>query len=142
MWKVLAIARRAINAEVMINMKRGVARMRTVDTLVELEEIHILLQYLYMNEDHKVTVDNGVTQLEIRMTDGCYFRAKNLRFPGVPDLSYTDMMTITNMLGIIDQLKNVPPAEFKNEFKSRWEEIKAITSVIVTYNKINQRERI
>lgn len=115
--------------------------MRTTDILFDMEEIPILLQYLYMNEDHYVTVDNGVTKLEIRMTEGCYFMAKNLNFPDLPDLSYTDMMTIPNMLGIIDQLKHVPPVEFKNEFKSRWEEIKAITNTNVAQNKMNQRRR-
>ena len=51
------------------------------------------------------------------------------------------MMTIPNMLGIIDQLKETPPVEFKNEFKSRWEEIKAITNTNVAQNKMNQRRR-
>ena len=115
--------------------------MRTVDILLDLEEIPILLQYLYMNEDHRVTVDNGVTKLEIRMTEGCYFFAKNLRFPDLPDLSYTDMMTIPNMLGIIDQLKHYPPVEFKNEFKSRWEELRTITSANVVQNKMRQKRR-
>lgn len=113
--------------------------MRTVDTLFDLEEIPILLQYLYMNENHYITIDNGVTKLEIRMTEDCYFTAKNLRFPDLPGLDYTDMMTIPNMLGIIDQLKYVTPVEFPNAFKSRWEEIKIITNTNVAQNKMNQR---
>ena len=115
--------------------------MRTVDTLFELEEIPILWQYLYMNEDHYITVDNGVTQLELRMTENCYFHAKNLRFLNLPDMSYTDMMTIPNMLGIIDQLKHVPPVEFPTCFNNRWEEIKAITNTNVAQNKMNKRTR-
>lgn len=115
--------------------------MRTTDTLFDMEEILILWQYLYMSEDHSITVDNGVTQLEIRMTDSGYFRAKNIKFPDVPELNYTDMMTIPNMLGIIDQLKHAPPIEFKNEFKSRWEELEAITNTNVAQNKMNQRLR-
>ena len=115
--------------------------MRTVDTLLELEDITILWQYLYMSEDHYITVDNGITKLEIRMNEHCYFHAKNLNFPELPDLNYSDMMTIPNMLGIIDQLKHVPPTEFKNEFKSRWEEIKTITQTCVVHNKMRQKER-
>lgn len=115
--------------------------MRNVDTLLDLEELPILLQYLYLDEDHIIVVDNGLTQLEIRMTEDGYFRAKNLKYPDVLDLYYTENMTIPNMLGIIDQLKNVPPVEFKNEFKSRWEEIKAITTANVVQNKIRQRQR-
>lgn len=115
--------------------------MRTVDTLLELEDITTLWQYLYMNEDHYITVDNGITKLEIRMRENCSFHAKNLRFPDLPGLEYTDMMVIPNMLGIIDQLKNIPPEEFKNEFKSRWEEISAITLANVCQNKMRQKKR-
>ena len=93
-----------------------------------------------MNPEHYITVDNGVTKLEIRMRDNCSFHAKNLNFPDLPDLEYTDMMVIPNMLGIIDQLKTVPPAEFK-DFKSRWEEIKTITQANVVQNKMRQKER-
>lgn len=115
--------------------------MRTVDILFELEEIPILLQYLYMSEDHYIIVNNKVTDLEIRMTEGCSFMAKNLSFPEVPALDYTEMMNVMCMLAIIDQLKEAPPVEFKNEFKSRWEEIKAITNTNVAQNKMNQRRR-
>lgn len=112
--------------------------MRNKDTLLELEDIIILYQYLYMSEDNYITIDNGVTKLEIRMNERGYFHAKNLNFPDLPDLNYTDMMFIANMLGIIDQLKHVPPIEFKNEFKSRWEELRAITLANVCQNKMKQ----
>ena len=115
--------------------------MRTTDTLFDLEEISVLYQYLYMNENHYVTVDNGLTLLEIRMTDGCYFKAKNLKFLDVPEHSYTDMMTIPNMLGIIDQLKHTPAAEFPTCFTNRWEEIRTITITNVGHNKMNQMSR-
>ncbi len=115
--------------------------MRTVDILFDLEEIPILWQYLYMNENHYITIDNGLTLLEIRMTDSCYFKAKNLKFPDVPEHSYTDMMTIPNMLGIIDQLKQTQAVEFPGCFPSRWEEIKTITTTNVAQNKMNQRSR-
>lgn len=115
--------------------------MRNVDTLLEFEDIIILYQYLYMDEDNFITVDNGVAKLEIRMNEHGYFHAKNLNFPDLPDLDYTDMMIIPNMLGIIDQLKNTEPVEFKTEFKSRWEEIKTIVQANVVQNKMRQKER-
>lgn len=113
--------------------------MRNVDTLLDLEEILILWQYLYMAEDHYITVDNGITKLEIRMRENCSFHAKNLNFPDLPDLEYTDMMVIPNMLGIIDQLKNISPIEFKKEFSSRWDEIKTITKANIVQNKMKLR---
>ena len=113
--------------------------MRTTDTLFDMEEIPILYQYLYMDEGHFITVDNGVTKLEIRMTDGCFFKAKNLKFPDVPDLNYTDMMTIPNTLGIIDQLKRSPATEFPTCFTNRLDEVKTITGTNVVQNKMNRR---
>lgn len=115
--------------------------MRTTDVLFELEEIPILWQYLYMSENHFITIDNGVTKLEIRMRENCSFHAKNLSFPDLPDLEYTDMMTIPNMLGIIDQLKNVPAVEFKEHFKSRWDEVRNITLGNVAQNKMKFKGR-
>jgi hypothetical protein len=113
--------------------------VRTVDTLFDLEEISILYQYLYMDACHKITIDNGLTRLEIRMTDSGYFMARNLKFSDLPEMSYTDMMTIPNMLGIIDQLKHVPAIEFPTCFTNRWEEIKTITNTNVAQNKMNRR---
>ena len=113
--------------------------MRTTETLFALEEIPILCQYLYMDESHYITVDNGITKLEIRMNEHCYFTSKNLRFPDVPEMNYTDMMTIPNTLGIIDQLKHSPAVEFPTCFTNRWEEIKTITDTNVAQNKMNQR---
>ena len=115
--------------------------MRTTETLFDFEEIPILWQYLYMSEDHYITVDNGVTQQEIRMTDDCCFGARNLSFPDLPDLNYTDMMTIPNMFGIIDQLKHVPAVEFPTCFDNRWEEVRTIVLTNVAQNKMNQRRR-
>ena len=76
---------------------KEVFRVRDIPTLLELEEIPILWQYLYMDEDNYITVDNGLAKLEIRMRENCTFHAKNLNFPDLPDLDYTDMMTVSNI---------------------------------------------
>ena len=112
--------------------------MRNTDTLFAMEDISILYQYLYMDENNFITIDNGVAKLEIRMTEEGFFTAKNLNFPDHPPLNYTDMMVIPNMLGIISQLKEVPPVEFKS-FPSRWEELKTITLSTVGQNKLSRK---
>ncbi len=112
--------------------------MRTVDNLLALEEIPTLLQYLYLDESHYITVDNGLAKLELRMTDNFSIHAKNLNFPDLPDLNYDDMMNIPNMLGIIEQLKEFPAIEYKSQFNSRWEEICTITNANVGQNKFNR----
>jgi hypothetical protein len=114
--------------------------MRTIDTLFALEEIAILLQYLYMDADHRIVIDNRVTKLELYMTEECYTLAKNLKFPTVPSLDYTENLNVPNMLGIIDQLKTVPAVEYPTCFTNRWEEIKMIVNTNVAQNKLNKRE--
>ena len=118
--------------------------MRRNDVLIEMEEITTIYQFLYMSEDNFITIDNGMAKLEIRMNEKGFFHAKNLNFPDLPDMNYTDMMNVPNMLGIINQLKKTSPVEFPNSFKTRWEEIKSITDINVAQNKmsmdkINQR---
>lgn len=113
--------------------------MRRNDILINMEDIVIIYQYLYLSKDNFITVDNGMTKLEIRMNEKGYFHAKNLNFPDLPDLNYTDMMNIPNMLGIISQLKENKPTEFFESFQNRWEEIKSITLVNLAQNKMAQR---
>ena len=43
--------------------------MRTKDDLFALGDISTLLQYLYMNKDHRITYSNGLTNLCIRMDE-------------------------------------------------------------------------
>ena len=40
--------------------------MRTKDELFLLGDIGIMLQYLYMSENHRITFNNGITDLQIR----------------------------------------------------------------------------
>ena len=42
--------------------------MRSRETLMAIESITLLYQYLYMDENHSITFNNGVTDLTIHMT--------------------------------------------------------------------------
>lgn len=114
--------------------------MRDLITLLAFDDIAVLWQYLYMNEDHFITIDNGMAKLEIRMRENGSFHAKNLNFPDLSDLEYTDMMVLPNMLGIIDQLKQVPPVEIET-FESRWEELRATALANIGLNKMRNKNR-
>lgn len=52
--------------------------MRTKDDLFALGDISTLLQYLYMNKDHRITYSNGLTNLCIRMDENFNVLCKNL----------------------------------------------------------------
>ena len=102
--------------------------MRDKETLVkDLQRVKTLYQYLYMSEDHFIDVDNGVTILHIRMTDNLGFKCKNLNFPDLPEMDYTDMMTLPQTIGITYLLEKQPSTKRWNMFKSKWEEIESIT---------------
>lgn len=115
--------------------------MRRNDVLIDMEQIIVIYQYLYMSEDNFITIDNGMAKLEIRMNEDGRFHAKNLNFPDLPDLDYTDVMNVSNMLGIIAQLKKNPPIEFPNSFKTRWEEVTSITNMNIAQNKMSLDKR-
>lgn len=109
--------------------------MRTKDELFALNDISILLQYLYMNENHSVTFNNGLTDLRIRMTKDFGIRCTNLSFPDVPECDFSGQMTPAYVRGIVMVLRETGPVEFPDRFKNRWEEIKTITMGNLALNR-------
>lgn len=109
--------------------------MRTKDGLKRLEDISILLQYLYLDESHEVTISNGMTDIRIHMLDNFRFMAKNMQFPDFAEMVYTREMTVPNMLAIIRQLKETPAREFPHRFENRWEEIETLTRMNLYKNR-------
>jgi len=101
--------------------------MRTKTVLRELDEVLVLYQYLYMNPEHRVVVNNGMTDLEIRLDENLQFYCKNLSFPHLPDMFYSETMTLNRCWAIIDHLKEQKPKQFPDSFESEWDEIKNIT---------------
>ena len=116
--------------------------MRSRETLMAIESITLLYQYLYMDENHSITFNNGVTDLTIHMTDNLSVMCKNLRYPDLPESDWTENFTPHNCLNIIEILKTMPVEEYKEPFENRWEEIKSITSFNLALNRNNSRRRI
>ena len=116
--------------------------MRSRETLMAIESITLLYQYLYMDENHSITFNNGVTDLTIHMTDNLSVMCKNLRYPDLPESDWTENFTPYNCLNIIEILKTMPAEEYKEPFENRWEEIKSITSFNLALNRNNSRRRI
>lgn len=109
--------------------------MRSKTVLWQLEEIPILLQYLYMSEDHNIVINNGLTDMQIRIDDNMDVWCKNLSFPHVPELRYSDHLSPEGCLDTIWILRQMPAVEFPERFTSRWEEIKEITLANMALNK-------
>lgn len=116
--------------------------MRTKDTLMAMENIALLCQYLYMSEEHSITFNNGITDLTIRMADNLSVMCKNIRFQDLPESNWTDNFTPLNCLNIIENLKTMPAEEYKESFENRWEEIKSITLHNLALNRDSGRRRV
>lgn len=110
--------------------------MRTRDILVDgFNDILILQRYLYMSEEHYIEITNSIgVKLHIRMGENLHYYCKNTNFPDVPESCWSSDMTNNTMLAIIDQLKEVPAVEYPGRFRSRWEEIKALTGIQMSLN--------
>lgn len=110
--------------------------MRTKDVLFDFEKIPILFQYLYMSADNRITFNNGITDLRIRMTDGLEILCQNLSFPDVPETNFTSEISSPNQcLGIIEILENMPAEEYPQAFKNRWQEISDLTRANLSLNR-------
>ena len=109
--------------------------MRTKDELFLLGDIGIMLQYLYISENHRITFNNGITDLQIRMDENFNIFCKNLNFPDVLESNFSPQMIPAYYLDVIQLLKNMPPEEHPKHFKNRWEEIKDITMMNLSLNR-------
>jgi len=101
--------------------------------LKELEDILVLYQYLYMNPENNIVIYNGIAGLEIRLDENLRFYCKNLNFPHLPNMDYSNQMTLSCCLGAIDYLKEQSPKLFPN-FESEWDEIRNMTLATMAMN--------
>ena len=115
--------------------------MRTKEVLLDdFDNIKIFQQYLYMSEEHFVTVINTLgVELRIRMGANLHYYCKNMNFPNLPDMHYSENMNNEVILGIIEQLKEQPAVSFPKSFSNRWEEIKNITQTNLAKNEMERK---
>lgn len=108
--------------------------MRSKVILKDLEDALVIYQYLYMNPDNRITVNNGMTDLEIRLDENLQFYCKNLSFPNVPEAKYSEQMSLNRCLGIVDYLREQIPEQFPETFETLWDEIRNITLSTIALN--------
>lgn len=108
--------------------------MRTREVLIEgFEDVKILLQYLYMNEDHNIDISNGITKLRIKLAENLEVLQMNLSFPHLGYICRD--MRIEEWLACVKQLKEQPSDCGYGNFSNKWEEIKIITLTQVALNR-------
>lgn len=107
--------------------------IRDKDTLYRIEDYSILMQALALGERIRVNIGRG--DIEIFMGEDLELYAKNLSFPSLPDMLYSEELTLPIViLGIVPKLQKQEPEEF-GRFANRWEEIKTIVNDTVGHNK-------
>ena len=107
--------------------------MRTKNMLFEIEEATIFYQYLYMSPEHHIIVNNGITDLKFECTDDLRIMKTNMRFPQFGAVN--EPLDLTNVLGIIDKLREMPPEMYPDTFQNRWQEIREIALMHIATNK-------
>lgn len=112
------------------------------DTNTELyscENYSILMQALGLGEE--ITINNGMADLTVWMDNDYNILALNNNFKDLPPYNYNQEMTFRNViLGVIPQLKEQKPKEFKN-FPNRWEELKQLVNDTVGFNRYKDHQR-
>lgn len=115
--------------------KERIPVIQDKDTLYNIENYSILMQALALGERIRVNVGRG--DIEIFMGEDLELYAKNLSFPSLPDMLYSEELTLPIViLGIVPKLQKQEPEEFKN-FANRWEEIKTLVNDTVGHNKFS-----
>lgn len=109
--------------------------MRIKENFKKLDDVSIIYKYLYMSEDNKITFNNGLANLTIRMNENFAILCKNENFPNLPETFFGDTFTLHYATTLIDVLKEQPAEEHPNLFKNRWEEIETLVKTTVGLNK-------
>lgn len=109
--------------------------MRNIDMLKDIKDAFRLQQWLYADENNRITVKNAVgAELTLSMDEEGEVMA---RFEDADQtVPYDGMLSVPIWLGIIEQLREQPPERKHTEFKSRWDEIKFDMAIVATLNKI------
>ena len=108
--------------------------MRNKDMLLQIKDVAIFYQYLYMSPEHNIVVNNGLTDLKFELNDNLRIMKTNMNYPQFG--ASNDPLDLTNIMGIIDKLKEMPPTQFPETFKNRWQEIKETTMSNLALNLV------
>ena len=111
--------------------------MRNKDILLEIGDVSVFYQYLYLSSEHHIIVNNGLTDLKFELTDSLKIMQTNMNYPQFG--ASNQPLDLTNILGIIDKLKNTPPNQYPETFENRWQEIKETTMSNLALNLLEER---
>ena len=110
--------------------------MRERSVLKTMEDLKTILQYLYLDQSHTVTVENVIqVPFELSMDDQGNLLGRNLNFPELPKTDWNEALTVPNIRDMVSQLEEQDAVRFPDSYPNRWEEIKGIVSSQMAVNQ-------
>lgn len=110
--------------------------MRKRSVLKTIEDLKTILQYLYLDESHTVTVENVIqVPFELSVDDQGNLLGRNLNFPELPKTDWNEALTVPNIRDMVSQLEEQDAVRFPDSYPNRWEEIKGIVSIQMAVNQ-------
>lgn len=98
--------------------KEKVPVIQTKNMLYRIEDYSVLMQALALGERIKVNIGRG--DIEIFMGEDLELYAKNLAFPNLPDMLYSEELTLSTVIcGIVPKLKEQEPIILSINIKKR-----------------------
>ena len=78
--------------------------MRLKENFNKLDDVNIIYKYLYMDSKNKITFNNGVANLTIRMNENFAILCKNENFPNLEETYFGDTFTINYAINLVELL--------------------------------------
>ena len=104
-----------------------------------IDDISMLLKYLYMDEDAYVLFENSIG-VKFKLTIDKNLELTRTMVNGVSSPVSIDGNDITPsvLLAIVEQIKEQPAEQFPDRFTNRWEEIKTMTLSNIALAKMSR----
>ena len=105
-----------------------------------IDDISMLLTYLYMDENAYVTFENSIgVKFKLTIDKDLELTRTMINGASRPVSMDGNDITPSVLLTIVEQIKEQPAEQFPNRFTNRWEEIKTMTLSNITLTKMSRK---
>lgn len=114
--------------------------MRIINGFKYLDDVNILLKYLYMSENNSILYKNAINvEFKLNMNED-FSLIKTTVTGAMPGQKFNgDELSISDLIAIVEQLKDSPAIKFPDHFTNRFDEIKNMTLQSTTLNNTKKR---
>ena len=114
--------------------------MRSIYGFKHLDDVNIVLKYLYTSEDNSISYKNAIDiEFKLSMNED-FSLTKTMVNGATPGQKFNgDELSISDLIAIVEQLKDSPAIEFPDHFANRFDEIKNMTTMTISLNDTKKR---